>query len=115
MDRGVLFGCRRMVSMTNITVRRRVIHQPHQSGCFISPNPWDAGSARLLAQLGFSALATTSSGAAWSVGRRDNQMPLPDVRERVRSIVDAVDVPVSADFEGGFAVDPEGVAANFAA
>ena len=104
-----------IVGMTDIATRRRVFHQLHQSGCVIIPNPWDAGSAHLLAQLGFRALATTSSGAAWSVGRRDNQVPLPDVLARVRAIVDAVDVPVSADFEGAFAIDPEGVASNMAA
>jgi 2-methylisocitrate lyase-like PEP mutase family enzyme len=113
MDVAVWLGSVTIVGMTAIATR--VFHQLHQSGCFIIPNPWDAGSARLLAQLGFSALATTSSGAAWSVGRRDNQVPLPDVLARVRSIVDAVDIPVSADFEGAFAIDPEGVAANMAA
>ncbi len=101
--------------MSDIATRVRRFHQLHQSGCFVIPNPWDAGSARVLAQLGFRALATTSSGAAWSVGRRDNQVPLPDVLARVRAIVDAVDLPVSADFEGGFAIEPEGVAANVTA
>ncbi len=104
-----------IVGMTDIETRRHVFHQLHQSGCFVIPNPWDAGSARLLAQLGFRALATTSSGAAWSLGRRDNHVPLNDVLARVRTIVDAVEVPVSADFEGGFAIEPEGVAANFTA
>lgn len=76
------------------------------------PNPWDAGSARLLAQLGFPALATTSAGLAWSMGRRDNDVGLDDVLAHLRAVVDAVDVPVNADFEGGFAVAPEDVAAN---
>jgi methylisocitrate lyase len=80
----------------------------HQSGCFVIPNPWDAGSARLLAQLGFQALATTSSGFAWSTGRPDNGVALA----HFRSIAHAVDVPVNGDFEGGFAVEPDGVAAN---
>ncbi len=84
----------------------------HEAGCFVIPNPWDAGSARYLAQLGFQALATTSSGIAWSTGRADNQMPLPEVLQRLREIARAVTVPVNADFEGGLAVEPEDVAAN---
>jgi methylisocitrate lyase len=84
----------------------------HESGCFVIPNPWDRGSARLLAQLGFPALATTSSGMAWSSGKSDTQVGLADVLAHLRAIVDVVDLPVNADFEGGYAVDPEGVAAN---
>src|SRR4051812_29946225 len=84
----------------------------HASGCFVIPNPWDIGSARLLVKLGFKALATTSSGFAWSTGRRDNQVTLDDALAHVRSIASSVDTPVNADFEGGFAIDPEGVAAN---
>jgi 2-methylisocitrate lyase-like PEP mutase family enzyme len=86
----------------------------HAAGCFVIPNPWDMGSARLLEQLGFPALATTSSGFAWSTGRRDNHVTLDDVLAHFRAISDAVAVPVNGDFEGGFAVAPEGVAANFA-
>ena len=86
----------------------------HESGCFVIPNPWDLGSARLLAQLGFKALATTSSGFAWSMGRRDNGMSPDEVLEHIRSIASGVDVPVSADFEGGFAIEPEQVARNVA-
>lgn len=84
----------------------------HQSGCFMIPNPWDPGSARLLASLGFPALATTSSGIAWSLGRRDNHVPMDVALAHIRAIAGAVDLPVNADFEGGFAVEPEGVAAN---
>ena len=76
------------------------------------PNPWNPGSARLLAQMGFKALATTSSGIAWSVGRADNQVPLDESLELIRGIAQAVEIPVNADFEGGFATAPEGVAAN---
>jgi methylisocitrate lyase len=76
------------------------------------PNPWDLGSARLLVQLGFPALATTSAGFAWSIGRPDNGAPLEAVLDHLRVIAHGVDVPVNADFEGGYAVDPEGVAAN---
>ena len=84
----------------------------HASGCFVMPNPWDAGSARALEQMGFRALATTSAGFAWTLGRADNQVTLNQVLEHLRSIVAAVKVPVNADFEGGFAVDPQQVAEN---
>ncbi|HEU5219116.1 MAG TPA: isocitrate lyase/phosphoenolpyruvate mutase family protein, partial [Gemmatimonadales bacterium] len=87
----------------------------HQSGCFVIPNPWDAGSARLLARLGFKALATTSSGLAWSLGKTDNHATLEETLERLRTIAASVPVPVNADFEGGFAVDPARVAENVTA
>lgn len=87
----------------------------HESGCFVIPNPWDPGSARVLAQLGFQALATTSSGIAWSLARRDNHISLDASLAHLRSIAAAVDVPVNADFEGGFAIDPIDVARNVAA
>lgn len=86
----------------------------HESGCFVIPNPWDAGTARVLAQLGFPAVATTSSGSAWSMGHPDNHSPLDAVLAHLRIVVDSVDVPVNADFEGGFAVAPEKVAAHVA-
>jgi 2-methylisocitrate lyase-like PEP mutase family enzyme len=86
----------------------------HESGCFVIPNPWDVGSARLLARLGFPALATTSSGLAWSLGCGDNQVPLEQALHHFRAVAEVVDVPVSADFEGGFATDPDAVAANAA-
>jgi len=76
------------------------------------PNPWDVGSARALEQMGFKALATTSAGFAWTLGRADNQVTLDEVLEHLRLVVNAVSVPVNADFEGGFAVDPEQVHAN---
>ena len=79
------------------------------------PNPWDIGSARLLVHLGFPALATTSSGFAWSIGRRDNHVPLDETLAHYRAIAAAVEVPVNADFEGGFAVEPDDVAANVTA
>ena len=84
----------------------------HAAGCFVIPNPWDAGSARYLANLGFKALATTSSGFAWSHGRPDGAMPLEAVLGYLRSIVAATDLPVNADFESGYAETPEGVAHN---
>jgi methylisocitrate lyase len=95
--------------------KTRTFRQLHQTGCFVIPNPWDVGSARTLAQLGFLALATTSSGFAWSVGRPDNQVPLEQALAHFRAIAASVDVPVNADFEGGFALQPEQVAANVAA
>lgn len=84
----------------------------HESGCFVMPNPWDVGSARALEQLGFSALATTSAGFAWTLGRADTGATLDEVLEHLRAVAGAVGVPVNADFEGGYAVDPGGVAEN---
>lgn len=84
----------------------------HASGCFVMPNPWDVGSARALAQLGFKALATTSAGCAWALGCADNHISLDQALAHLRAITAAVEVPVNADFEGGFAVEPAGVAAN---
>jgi methylisocitrate lyase len=84
----------------------------HESGCFVIPNPWDAGSACVLASLGFPALATTSSGFAWSLGRRDNHVSLEEALAHFRSLARGVDVPVNGDFEGGFAREPAAVAAN---
>lgn len=84
----------------------------HSSGCFVMPNPWDVGSARALEGMGFPALATTSAGFAWTLGRADNQVTIDDVLEHLRLIADAVAVPVNADFEGAFADDPDQVYAN---
>jgi 2-methylisocitrate lyase-like PEP mutase family enzyme len=101
--------------MTSTPDRSRLFRQLHHSGCFVIPNPWDLGSARLLTQLGFPALATTSSGFAWSLGRRDNGVSLDEALAHFRSIAQGVDVPVNADFEGGFAVAPREVATNVTA
>jgi len=87
-------------------------HRLHESGCFVIPNPWDVGSARALEQLGFTALATTSSGFAWSLGRQDNHLSLDEVLAHFRSMADGVAVPVNGDFEGGFATEPAEVAGN---
>jgi methylisocitrate lyase len=89
-------------------------HELHRAGCFVIPNPWDIGSARVLVQLGFKALATTSSGFAWSQGKADNAVSLDDAIEHFRTIASSVNVPVNGDFEGGFAVEPAFVAANVA-
>lgn len=78
-----------------------------RAGAFIIPNPWDVGTARLLAHLGFEALATTSAGYAFSVGRRDNTIGREEMMAHVRAIVSATDLPVSADLENGFGDDPE--------
>jgi methylisocitrate lyase len=101
--------------MTEPGDRSRTFRQLHESGCFIVPNAWDLGSARLLAQLGFRALATTSSGFAWSLGRPDNHVSLEATLACLRAISQGVEIPVSADFEGGFATAPEGVETNVAA
>jgi methylisocitrate lyase len=94
--------------------RHDAFRRLHESGCFVIPNPWDIGSARVLAQLGFPALATTSSGFAWSQGRPDNGISLDDAIEHFRTIASSVDIPVNGDFEGGFAIEPAAVGANVA-
>lgn len=94
--------------------RMRTFRRLHESGCFVIPNPWDVGSARLLTRLGFSALATTSSGFAWSLGRADNRVSLEEALAHLRAIARAVELPVNADFEGGFATEPVSVGANVA-
>jgi 2-methylisocitrate lyase-like PEP mutase family enzyme len=90
----------------------QVFRELHEAGCFVIPNPWDVGSARLLVGLGFKALATTSSGFAWSLGRSDNHITLDEALGHFRAISGAVDVPVNGDFEGGFATGPGEVAAH---
>jgi 2-methylisocitrate lyase-like PEP mutase family enzyme len=98
--------------MTPADDRILTFRRLHQSGCFVIPNPWDVGSARLLVRLGFPALATTSSGFAWSLGRPDNGVSLAEALARFRSIAESVAVPVNGDFEGGFATEPAAVGAN---
>jgi 2-methylisocitrate lyase-like PEP mutase family enzyme len=100
--------------MTSASERRDAFRRLHEQGCFVIPNPWDAGSARYLQLLGFPALATTSSGAAFSLGMPDEDAAVPceTMLEHVRSIVAAVSVPVNADFKSCYAREPEGVAAN---
>ncbi len=97
-------------SSSDIAARRQAFRQLHASGCFVIPNPWDAGSARYLQSLGFKALATTSSGCAWSLGRADGDMSREMVLDHLREMVAATDLPVNADFESGFAPDPQGIA-----
>lgn len=99
--------------MTKSTAEKRALFRSlHEQGCFVLPNPWDAGSARLLQGLGFKALATTSSGFAWSLGHADGDIPLEITLAHLREIVAATDLPVNADFGNGFAIDAHGVAEN---
>lgn len=100
--------------MTESTSKRAIFRRLHQQGCFVMPNPWDIGSARLLQHLGFSALATTSSGYAWTRGKPDYTVAREDVLKHLQDICAAVSLPVNADFESGFAVEPQGVAHNVA-
>jgi 2-methylisocitrate lyase-like PEP mutase family enzyme len=92
--------------------KRAAFHKMHETGCFVLPNPWDVGSAQALQQMGFKALASTSAGFAWSIGKADNRVTLDDVCQHLTALCAAVDLPVNADFEGGFAHKPEKVAAN---
>jgi len=99
-----------MSETLDVAARRQTFRQLHASGCFVIPNPWDAGSARYLEQLGFKALATTSSGAAWRHGKADGQMGVEEVLVHLREMVASTPLPINADFEGGFADDAAGVA-----
>jgi 2-methylisocitrate lyase-like PEP mutase family enzyme len=90
--------------------KRRAFHALHTSGCFVIPNPWDVGSARYLESLGFKALASTSSGFAWSQARADNHITRELALDHLAEMVAATNVPLNADFEEGFARDPAGVA-----
>ena len=98
------------MSHPSISQKRAAFRALHQSGCFVLPNPWDAGSASALASLGFKALATTSSGYAWSCARADGQLSRDETLAHMRYMVEASDLPINADFESGFADTPEGVA-----
>jgi 2-methylisocitrate lyase-like PEP mutase family enzyme len=84
----------------------------HDSGCFVLPNPWDVGSARVMQHLGFLAIATTSSGFAWTMGRPDNSITIDDLLKHLVSLGENTDLPINADFESGFARDPENLAAH---
>jgi 2-methylisocitrate lyase-like PEP mutase family enzyme len=99
-------------STAPIQERRRTFRRLHDNGCFVMPNPWDTGSARYLQSVGFKALATTSSGFAWSQARPDYGMPVDRVIEHLYQMVQAVDLPVNADFENGFASEASGVERN---
>ena len=98
--------------MTTITEKRAAFRTLHESGCFAIPNPWDIGSARYLQHLGFKAIATTSAGFAFARGLPDNGVPRDIVLAHIRELVDATDIPVNADFENGFADEPNDIAEN---
>src|ERR1700730_12304869 len=94
--------------------KRATFRKMHESGCFAIPNPYDVGSALALQHLGFKALASTSAGFAWTIGKADNRVTLDEVCDHLTALCGAVDLPVNADFEGGFANEPEKVGANVA-
>jgi len=94
----------------SVAEKRADFRALHEKGCFVIPNPWDTGSARYLEGLGFKALATTSSGFAWSRGQADGALSRAQVLDHLRELVAATDLPVNADFENGFAADAQGVA-----
>ena len=98
--------------MSTIAERRASFRSLHDSGCFVLPNPWDGGSALRLAQAGFKALASTSAGAAWALGKDDGEMSLEEVLDHLRFLCGVTDLPVNADFEAGFADTADGVGIN---
>jgi len=98
--------------MVTVEEKRAKFRRLHESGFFVMPNAWDAGSATRLAKLGFPAIASTSAGAAWALGKSDGELTLGEVLEHFAQLVEAVDVPINADFENGFADSPEAVGVN---
>lgn len=96
--------------MPTLADKRRTFRSLHQSGCFVIPNPWDIGSARYLQHLGFKALATTSLGYAFAAGYADGAVPRDLMLAHIAELAGGCDVPFNADFEGGYADDPDGVA-----
>jgi len=92
--------------------KRAAFRALHREGCFVLPNPWDVGGARMLQHLGFQAVASTSAGYAWSIGRPDGAITADDAIEHLRMLSAASDLPVNADFESGFAEDIDGLQAN---
>jgi 2-methylisocitrate lyase-like PEP mutase family enzyme len=98
----------------NTKAKRAAFRALHQRGCFVLPNPWDAGSAVRLARMGFKALASTSAGFAWTLGRDDGEVTRDELLAHLRVLNEATDLPVNADYEAGFADAPDEVAANVA-
>jgi methylisocitrate lyase len=98
--------------MTTVAEKRSAFRRLHESGFFVLPNPWDLGSALHLQSMGFKALASTSSGFALTLGRPDYGIERDELLDHLRSLAGAIDLPFNADFEGGYALEPEGVAAN---
>jgi 2-methylisocitrate lyase-like PEP mutase family enzyme len=97
---------------TSEDAKRAEFRRLHEQGCFVLPNPWDAGSARLLQSMGFKALASTSAGYAWSIARPDGGVALEEMLAHLRYLVAATELPVNADFEHGYADEPDAVANN---
>jgi 2-methylisocitrate lyase-like PEP mutase family enzyme len=98
--------------MPTVAEKRAVFRRLHEDGFFVLPNPWDVGSALHLQRLGFKALASTSSGFAMTLGKGDYGVTRDQLLKHLHDVSAAIDVPYNADFEGGYAVEPEGVAAN---
>src|SRR5215813_6295384 len=98
--------------MPSVSEKRKAFRALHERGCFVIPNPWDVGSARWLQGMGFKALATTSSGFAWSKGYADSHVTRDIVLNHLAELVAATDLPINADFESGYANNPAEVAAN---
>jgi 2-methylisocitrate lyase-like PEP mutase family enzyme len=96
----------------SVADKRATFRKLHERGCFAIPNPFDVGSAKALAQMGFKALASTSAGFAWTIGKADNRVTVDDVCTHLTALCAAVDLPVNADFENGFAHESEKVAVN---
>ena len=96
----------------SVAQKRKDFFKLHESGCFVLPNPFDVGSARMLQSLGYKALASTSAGYAWTTGRSDYGLKLDELLDHLTALSAATDLPVNADFEAAFADDPAGVAEN---
>ena len=94
------------------SVKRSRFRALHEQGCFILPNPWDPGGAQRLERIGFKALATTGAGYAWSLGRQDGQLTRDETLDHLRTLCAATNLPVNADFETGYAHDPEDLFTN---
>jgi 2-methylisocitrate lyase-like PEP mutase family enzyme len=115
---GLLDGADDAVAKPAVSARRKIFRSLHERGCFLMPNPWDVGSARYLQHLGFSALATTSAGFAFSQGLPDSGADFALSRDRnlayIAAITQAVDLPVSADFMSGYGTTPKDVSESVA-
>jgi len=98
--------------MMTVQEKRANFRRLHDSGFFVMPNAWDRGSAIRLAKLGFPAIASTSAGAAWALGKNDGELTLDEVLDHLTRLVEAVDLPINADFENGFADRPDAIGAN---
>jgi 2-methylisocitrate lyase-like PEP mutase family enzyme len=107
-------GSKGLRMAADVKAKRAAFRKLHDAGCFVLPNPWDIGSVRRLERLGFAALATTSSGFAWAMGREDGEMSRDEVLGHMREICEATDLPVNADFEAGFADTAKDVGRNVA-